>query len=465
MSRKAMFQKTINKFMKSVDLQDLQYLAAVRVAISVCGTEDVQNMIRNTDNYLTTVGFSENQWRRLRDKVKRMLNQIDVPHLIIDIVLENLWPICFEIHKWIIYHEMNTGIEWITCFCWTPQVTIDYERTAEILVKNGALDIRKRFTLACFYCFESEVRSLWKHMCLSERRFFYARRNYKNSDQSPIVLYWNYYIQEMPTDYRRSLALDHTRLFKYAVEEGYLSATKFFLGKLKCDQRERMIYDSFNYQFLFRYCPHGIVKDQAAVACFLISRIPFNFREIDHSSTLGLVFHYFLRWPRQKHFMTVVNLLRRYLHEGTFEDLLEGIFYKTIGDFKDYDYQELFMEFWHQCPEGSKTFVRTQKLGYKILMKFVKKNFGFVFEENSFAIKAKFRAIVFQREIAEDVAEKQNVEFFKFLVRESIATNASIDTFSNPVNFTPHSDVREFFNLPLEELKDLIDGIRRPNQP
>ncbi|GBO32047.1 hypothetical protein AVEN_186560-1 [Araneus ventricosus] len=242
-----MLKETVIAFMKSVDLQPLQYLAAVRVAISVCESEDVQYMIgrfHKTNGNNGNVGFLDGQWRRVRGKVKRKLNQIGLPDLIIDIVLENLWPISFEISKWIVYHVEDTGFDCSSNFCWTPQVKIDYLKTAEILIKNEALDIRKRFKLACFYCLNSEVRSLWEQMSLSERRFFYVRRNLKKSDQNPIVLYWSYYIQAVPRDFWDSKALNHTQLFKYAVENGYLSATKYFFGKLEL-QRERMILNSF----------------------------------------------------------------------------------------------------------------------------------------------------------------------------------------------------------------------------
>ncbi|GBO00540.1 hypothetical protein AVEN_247068-3 [Araneus ventricosus] len=166
----------------------------------------------------------------------------------------------------------------------------------------------------------------------------------------------------------------------------------------------------------------------------------------------------------QKQFMTVVNRLRHYLRERTFGELLEGIFEKDIGGFKDHDYKELFMEFWHQIPEKYKIYVRTEsRVGYKIFMKFVKEHFGFVFEENSFAIKAKFRAIVFQQEISENETyfEKENVDFFKFLVRERVTTKSSIDRFSyRPfMNFPFQEYGTQFFNLPLGELMYLIDGI------
>ncbi|GBO00577.1 hypothetical protein AVEN_272987-2 [Araneus ventricosus] len=462
-----MLKETIIEFMKSVDLQPLQYLAAVRVAISVCESEDVQYMIgrfHKTNGNNGNVGFLDGQWRRVRGKVKRKLNQIGLPDLIIDIVLENLWPISFEISKWIIYHVEDTGIDCSSNFCWTPQAKIDYVKTAEILIKNEALDIKKRFKLACFYCLDSEVRSLWEQMGLSEKRSFFVRGNLKKSNQSPIVLYWTYFIQEVPIDYWGSKAMNHTQLFKYAVENGYLSATKFFLGKLKVSLRNRMISNCFCIHLHKLYNPKYIAKDHLTIACFLICQLPSNYQGMTHFNRLSLIFRYFLEWPMQKQFMTVVNRLRHYLRERTFGELLEGIFEKDIGGFKDHDYKELFMEFWHQIPEKYKIYVRTEsRVGYKIFMKFVKEHFGFVFEENSFAIKAKFRAIVFQQEISENVTyfEKENVDFFKFLVRERVTTKSSIDRFSyRPfMNFPFQEYGTQFFNLPLGELMYLIDGI------
>ncbi|GBN07531.1 hypothetical protein AVEN_208145-1 [Araneus ventricosus] len=129
------------------------------------------------------------------------------------------------------------------------------------------------------------------------------------------------------------------------------------------------------------------------------------------------------------------------------------------------------MEFWHRNPEVYKAYVNTESiLGFKIFMKFVKKHFGFVFDEKSFALKTKFRAIVFQREILENESEKENVEFFKFLVRESVTAKASIDRLSHH-HFMGDEDedprlfeaedlkLQEFFNIPLGELIYLIDEI------
>ncbi|GBO22582.1 hypothetical protein AVEN_1308-1 [Araneus ventricosus] len=225
-----MFEELLMEVMKSVDLQPLQCLAAVRVAISVCESEDVQYMIgrfHKTNGNNGNFGFLDGQWKRLRGKVRRKLNQIGVPDIIIDIVLENLWPISFEISKWIVYHVEDTGIGCSSNFCWTPQVNIDYVKTAEILIKNEALGIKKRFKLACFYCLDSEVRSLWEQMSLSEKRSFFVRGNLKKSDQNPIVLYWTHYMQGKRINYRKKQALES---FKYAVKNGYLSATKFFLA-------------------------------------------------------------------------------------------------------------------------------------------------------------------------------------------------------------------------------------------
>ncbi|GBO23548.1 hypothetical protein AVEN_241838-1 [Araneus ventricosus] len=155
----------------------------------------------------------------------------------------------------------------------------------------------------------------------------------------------------------------------------------------------------------------------------------------------------------QKHFMTVVNRLRHHLRERAFRYLLEGMIEKDIRGFKDHDYKKLFMEFWHQTPEEWKTHLNTEQLfGYNIFMQFVRKHFVFVFEENSFDLKAKFRAIIFQQEISKDATEIENAEFFKFHVRERVTTKTSIERFSD---------------LPLGDLIYLIDGILgiNPIQP
>ncbi|GBO32046.1 hypothetical protein AVEN_186559-1 [Araneus ventricosus] len=164
----------------------------------------------------------------------------------------------------------------------------------------------------------------------------------------------------------------------------------------------------------------------------------------------------------QKYFMTVVNRLRSYLRVEMYVELLKRIFEKDIGGFKDHDYKELFMEFWLHMPANCKAYVNTgTSVGFKIFMTFAKKHFGFAFDEKSFALKAKFRAIVFQGEISENVIEKENVEFFIFLVRERVTTKTFISRFL----------YHRFMNLPLREfgisfsimqpgeLLNLIDGI------
>ncbi|KAF8770206.1 hypothetical protein HNY73_017765 [Argiope bruennichi] len=302
-------------------------------------------------------------------------------------------------------------------------------------------------------------------MSLSERRSFYVRGNLKKSDQNPIVLYWTYYIQEVPIDHWDSKALNHSQLFKYSVTKGYLNATKFFFGKLKKQLRSRMIANSFCIHFKELYKPHCIIKDHLAIACFLISEIRPNYPAIYNFDMLHLICLHFLEWPRQKYFMAVVNRMRHYLFERRFGDLLERIFERDHGDFKDYDYKKLFMEFWLQSPLKSKAYVAESRIGFGIFMKFVKKYFEFLFVENAFALKAKFRGVVLQQEIPENIPhfEKGNVEFFKFLVRERVTTRTSIDRFLHQrfVSF-PYAE----FGIPffdgrtsLGELMYLIDSI------
>ncbi|GBO22581.1 hypothetical protein AVEN_1309-1 [Araneus ventricosus] len=214
-----------------------------------------------------------------------------------------------------------------------------------------------------------------------------------------------------------------------------------------------MILNSFDYHLPPLHEPQCIVKEHLAIACFLICQLRSDYQRMTHFNGLSLIFRYFLEWPMQKHFITVVNRLRHHLRGRTFRYLLEGMTEKDIRGFKDHDYKKLFMEFWHQTPEEWKPHLNTeQRFGYNIFMNFVRKHFVFVFEENSFDVKAKFRAIIFHQEISEDATEIENAEFFKCLVRERVTTKTSIERFSD---------------LPLGDLIYLIDGILgiNPIQP
>ncbi|GBM07299.1 hypothetical protein AVEN_187855-1 [Araneus ventricosus] len=69
-------------------------------------------------------------------------------------------------------------------FYWRSDGSIDRIKRAQQLVMNTSMNIRKRFDLACMYCFEKSVQTLWVEM-----EALWTTENFEIGD-NPMTPFW-----------------------------------------------------------------------------------------------------------------------------------------------------------------------------------------------------------------------------------------------------------------------------------
>ncbi|GIY56136.1 uncharacterized protein CEXT_135301 [Caerostris extrusa] len=231
-------------------LPSLQDIALTEITISLCKQRDMKNLIRNC-NYHKMIYKQfpfevHKEWKSVHYRAVEKLSQFCIPSSLKRVLLSRLWQISLEILRWIDYHTENLylHIEVPKDFCWTNHGQIDRRKTAEMIIKDEYVCIKKRFKLACIYCLEDDIHALWENMRRTTKKCFYNPKDPRQIDQHGLVLYWAYHVQETPIDsimYGDFDELTEDYAFFYAATEGNKIATEYFFKKLSEEQKKESL--------------------------------------------------------------------------------------------------------------------------------------------------------------------------------------------------------------------------------
>ncbi|GIX99030.1 uncharacterized protein CDAR_518971 [Caerostris darwini] len=124
-----------------------------------------------------------------------------------------------EILKWKYYHDEFLNKKLFEFFltrkhCWTSLGTIDYKKTAELLVRGPELDIVKRYKLACVYCLCDDIQSIWESLPEKVQNLFYNKKDADGVRQQKLVVLWTYALNQYA--------------FKFAALNGNKIAAEYF---------------------------------------------------------------------------------------------------------------------------------------------------------------------------------------------------------------------------------------------
>ncbi|GIX99033.1 hypothetical protein CDAR_518991 [Caerostris darwini] len=126
--------------------------------------------------------YSMKMWRtNIEDKVKEKVSRLLLPKRMKEEISLLIPPIGAEILKWKYYHNEFLNEKLFEFFltrklCWTSLGTIDYKKTAELLVRSPKLDIVNRYRLACVYCLRDDIQSLWESLPEEYQNLFYNKK-------------------------------------------------------------------------------------------------------------------------------------------------------------------------------------------------------------------------------------------------------------------------------------------------
>ncbi|CAL1294432.1 unnamed protein product [Larinioides sclopetarius] len=425
---------------------NLEDMALSKVTVTLCKQAEIKTLIKACDYhkmiYKKFPYEEQKDWKLVQLKAVEKMSMVCIPEKLRKRVLDRVWHVSLEICKWIDYHTKNSylGIEAPDDFCWTPQGKIDKRKTAETIIRNERIDIRKRYKLACLYCLEDDIRILWEKMRRTTRKAFYNGRDPKLVEQHGLVIYWTYFIQEVPLDhnvFEEHDELSNVCAFQCAALEGNKIATEYFYERLTDDEKKSNIVPCIEYLAMgpnpstqtYINFPEQDLNDSVY---FLFSRLDEEDRFKVFESYPLLVLKSFLSWPRQKVFMELVGLTWQYLPEKDFGILLLEILSKDLDGYKDYNYRELFLEFWDTSPPSYKRFINSEtSFGGILLVLLIRYKIPFISRKKSFQRKVKFINSILKDGTTKErfLVDDEKWEFLKFIIQEGIATKRSMTHF------------------------------------
>lgn len=279
------------------------------------------------------------QWEIL---VENRISTLRLPKLIQKEVMALVRLIVIECDKWWEDHAripMSTTGPQIN-FHWAQNGKIDRQKTAKALVSNSTAEVMDRFQLACQYCFEDDVVSLWGMLNGSEQIVFQESR-------IGVARIWADWIRGVAAlDWDGIARNSECNLFGLRGFFPKLSEEDRFQWLLLAVKRKGIEYDEL------QFCFSKLNQNQQTE---LLKECPLQILEM------------FLDWPVQGELLDVIELFWPYLSVQECRDFFHLILsQKILLGSKDFNYVPLIRELWEKSPSRYKEFIRMDKL-YKTL--------------------------------------------------------------------------------------------------
>ncbi|GFU43141.1 uncharacterized protein TNCV_4289801 [Trichonephila clavipes] len=291
--------------------------------------------------------FTENNlpclmWEEL---ISKKISSLPLPNSIKSKLMPLMRCICLEIDLW---HNDHEGIFKFQCidfqryFCWNSQGKIDRVKTAKSLVNDESLSITKRYQLARWYFFVSDVISLWEKL--------------------PLLL--KYRVQCIPDDDDQKLWFQY--ITKRTDENINRICTISWKNHLNLKARFSFLTQN-EKKNLFDFHINGkrIHYDDV---CLCLSLLKKNEQEILLRQYASEILQYYLVWPLQSEFLDVWKSVCPYMSIEHYTDILRFIMYERIMiGWNDFDYVGLLKEFWKQIPNNFKQILEDDEIYQNIL--------------------------------------------------------------------------------------------------
>ncbi|GBO45627.1 hypothetical protein AVEN_275742-1 [Araneus ventricosus] len=254
-------------------------------------------------------------------------------------VLEAVHGMHWEIEAWTCQHSNIFKFMDRECsFHWRSEGTIDTIKMAQQLVLDQNINIRKRFQIACNYCLMKSVRTLWAEMEASGKT-----KCFKTAD-SILVRFWVRWLREGSRVPWTQAAAEYLDIL---VRNNRIPVTRFsaIFSSLRPEERKKFFIPlQSSLPEDFRLCIYSMTKEEQ--------------EEVVRESPLSLLYLH-LNWPLQNLFLQTAEKIINYIDARSFRILLCHIGY--LDDRGDFDYRELFREFWNGIPDHLKKSARRSK--------------------------------------------------------------------------------------------------------
>lgn len=314
----------------------LEHIALVKIVVSLWNQNDVMTLMVNLRSPLC---IRDEEWQKIEDRVIEKVPQLLLPELLKETLISFVKPIGLQIFKWMqhVCKVFDLHVDLVAVLCWTSQGTIDRKKTAEVLITYENLDILKRFIFASIYCLEDSILELWKKMPQNLRASI-LKGEYLGTRKQNLVYFWAHSIQKGCILYKSIELFSHHFFFESSATAKNRAATEYFLRNLTPREREKSLVRTAKRM------------SDADVLYFLLLQMDTEQQTEALKCIPYKILLLFLDWPYQAFFTETTKSVWEFLCEFHYVDLIQRIVGKINRGFKDWNYEELLVEFLQKIP-------------------------------------------------------------------------------------------------------------------
>ncbi|GBN32929.1 hypothetical protein AVEN_26925-1 [Araneus ventricosus] len=315
----------------------LFHLSSVKIAATFLLEFDVETLDRVFTDIQHGISARINEGSQNDHKAKRAQEKIQfIPAHLRNRVFKTIIGMDWECCRWLTDHSRIFNWKAGIAVRLRSDGTINTTKTAQDLIQNENINIRERFHLACIFCLEESVLTLWKEMEASGET-----KNFETGDKY-MTSFWVRWMQE-GSRVPWLQAVEEYLVLPPALSEEDLFRCSPFFPLLRSENRKKFLtfFDRTCYDDL-RLCLYAATKEEQV--------------KMLKKNTLYILLLY-LNWPLQSFFLEIAEMVWHFLDISTFCTVLKSIwFYQEKR--KDFDYCQLFVDFWNRCPANLREIVK-----------------------------------------------------------------------------------------------------------
>ncbi|GBO27992.1 hypothetical protein AVEN_11854-1 [Araneus ventricosus] len=348
---------------------------AIRRLVAVLFKEST--ILASISNYHSTNfpfdDYLEKVWREtVEDKLTDEISKLGLPKSLTVLLTDIVRPMGRQIRLWREFLEKylhyNSGEEIhfdapiLEKLQWTTAGAVDYQKTAEELIRSDDMDILKRYRLACLFCMEDYIRMLWKELPKENKRHFYSKKDRRlQSGGTGLEFWWPYIIKgqesnldDLTRSYRRDQISFHQYAFQCSAERGNKTAAEYFFQKLTHEEKEASLMSTIRALLTYQYTTRNYADKEfpmdkfSELLSYLLSVMAPDQQMRIFQEHFCDILEWILVWPLQDIFSENADLIMDFLPETHYDDVLWCIY---VG-FTDSGYHclKLFQEFFNCIP-------------------------------------------------------------------------------------------------------------------
>ncbi|GIY75256.1 uncharacterized protein CDAR_285901 [Caerostris darwini] len=310
-----------------LSVNSLKQMCLNKVATSCFKAKEMLEVIKINDALRTIiyVGYESVLDSKVSEKISEILPIKSLQDELLRII--RVWKCAAIVWKLI------RGIEEVDLadFSWSMG-TIDKLETAQTIVENCNIDIKKRFLLACEYSLEDNVRELWELMSSEEKSRL--RRNTLPRDAK----IWLDIVKRKRMN-ENWLQKQKRKLCCFAFCTGNSQAVQNLLKNCSVSEKKHKL-KKFSENFEVSY----------DIFLFYISMLDRDTKMNLLRKNVQLTLLSCLDWPWQNLIVDTIHHLRDSVSDYDYFVLLISVMYKIFFKWENFDYVNLFNDIWQNSP-------------------------------------------------------------------------------------------------------------------